>query len=131
MAEKIEKIELKKKTNIEEKRYQELGMPCRIVLWLRWMPIGYIKAFGWYFIKRLRWEDICDDEEGRVRLGTCIGICVGMVQANMRWYYTSDEVFREDGELIIRDVKKSSLEKIGEFIEDKLIEIIDGKPNIY
>lgn len=110
-----------------EKRYQELGTPYRIVMYLRWMPIGYIKAFGWYFIKRLKWEDVCDDESGRISLGTCIGICVGTIQGNMRWYYTSEEIFREDG-CIREDHRKLGLiEKVIDFLEDKLVEIVDGK----
>lgn len=108
-----------------ERRYQELGTPYRIYIWLRWMPIGYTKAFGWYFIKRLKWEDVCDDESGRISLGTCIGICVGLVQSNMRWYYTSEEVFSEDGSIIERE--HGYIEKVIDFLEDKLVEIVDGK----
>lgn len=110
-----------------EKRYQELGTPYRIYLWLKWMPFGYIKGLGWYFIKRLKWEDVCDDESGRISLGTCIGICVGTVQGNMRWYYTSDEVFN-DGGCVREDHRKPGLiEKVVDFLEDKLVEIVDGK----
>lgn len=112
---------------IHDKRYQELGIPYRIALWLRWMPIGYIKAFGWYFIKRLRWENLCDDDEGRVSLDTCIGICIGMNQHNMRWYYTSEEVFGDDGGFIKKDIKMNPIEKIGNFLENKLVEIVDGR----
>ena len=118
-----EKMEQEKK----EKRYQELGTPYRIVMFLRWMSIGYIKAFGWYFIKRLRWEDVCDDESGRVSLGTCIGICVGTVQSNMRWYYSSEEVFGEDGYVREDHRKHGYIEKVIDFLEDKLVEIVDGK----
>jgi hypothetical protein len=118
-----DKIEQEKK----EKRYQELSRPYRILLWLRWMPLGYIKGLGWYFIKMLRWEHVCDDESGRVSLGTCIGICVGTVQGNMKWYYTSDEVFGEDGYVKEKLAEDGLLEKIGNFIEDKIVEIVDGK----
>lgn len=110
-----------------EKRYQELGMPYRIYLWLRWMPIGYIKAFGWYFVKRLKWEDVCDDECGRISLSTCIGICVGTVQGEMKWYYTSEEVFGEDGYVREDHRKPGCIEKVIDFLEDKLVEIVDGK----
>lgn len=110
-----------------EKRYQELGTPYRIYLWLRWMPIGYTKAFGWYFIKMLKWEDVCDDESGRISLGTCIGICVGLVQSNMRWYYTSEEIFGEDGYIREDHRKPGYIEKVIDFLEDKLVEIVDGK----
>lgn len=112
------------------KRYQELSKPYRIVMFLRWMPIGYVKALGWYFVKRLRWEDVSDDEKGRVSFGTCIGICVGMVQGDMRWYYTSEEVFGDDGYVKERLVEDGFLEKMGNFIEDKFVEIIDGKSNM-
>jgi hypothetical protein len=78
----------------KEKRYQELGYPYRMVRWLRWMPVGYIKAFWWYFVKRLKWED-CGDEGGRLRWSDCVDINVGMVQYEMGWYYTTEEVFRE------------------------------------
>lgn len=118
------------KDKILSKRYQELSRPYRIYLWLRWMPIGYIKAFGWYFIKRLRWEDVSDDEKGRIGLGTCIGICVGTVQGNMGWYYTMEEVFGEDKYVRKNITEDGFLEKIGNFIEDKLVEIIDGKKKI-
>lgn len=96
-------------------------------MWLRWIPYGYIKAFGWYFIKRLRWEDVCDDECGRISLGTCIGICVGTVQGEMKWYYTSDEVFGEDGYVREDHRKPGCIEKVIDFLEDKLVEIVDGK----
>ncbi len=109
----------------KEKRYQELSKPYRIFLWLRCMPIGYVKAVGWYFIKRLRWEDVSDDDQGRISLSTCIGICVGTVQGEMRWYFTSEEVFGDDG--YVREREEGFLEKIGNFIEEKFIEIIDGK----
>lgn len=115
------------KEEMKEKRYQELSKPYRIFLWLRWMPLGYIKGLGWYFIKRLRWEDLCDDESGRVSLSTCIGICVGTVQGNMRWYFTSEEVFGEDGYIKEKLVEDGILEKIGNFIEDKVVEMVDGK----
>lgn len=109
----------------KDKRYQELSKPYRIALWLRWMPIGYIKGLGWYFVKRLRWEGVCDDEKGRISLSTCIGICVGTVQVNMRWYYTSKEVFGDGG--YVKDIAEDGLlEKIGNFIENKFVEIIDG-----
>ena len=111
--------------NVKERRYQELNKPYRIFLWLRWMPIGYIKGLGWYFIKRLKWEDVCDDGFGRISLSTCIDICVGTVQGEMRWYFTGEEVFGEDG--YVREREEVFLEKIGNFIEDKFIEIIDGK----
>ena len=115
---------------IKDKRYQELSKPYRIVLWLRWIPIGYIKGLGWYFVKRLKWEDVCaddDDDCGRITLGTCIGICVGTMQGDMRWYYKSEEIFTDNGELIRRVDKKGFLERIFVFLEDKIIEIIDGK----
>lgn len=124
-----EKIKVENKQEKKEKRYQELSRPHRILLWLRWMPYGYIKAFGWYFIKGLRWEQVCDDESGRVSLSTCIGICVGTVQGNMRWYYTSEEVFGKDGYVKEKLTEDGLLEKIGNFIEDKIIEIADGKTN--
>lgn len=111
----------------DEKRYQELCTPYRIYLWLKWMPFGYIKGLGWYFIKMLRWEDVCDDDSGRISLSTCIGICVGTVQYNMRWYYTSDEVFTDDGCFIEDRRKPGYIEKVIDFLEDKLIEIVDGK----
>lgn len=111
----------------KERRYQELSKPYRIVLWLRWMPLGYIKGLGWYFIKRLRWEDVSDDEEGRISLSTCIGICIGTVQGNMRWYYTSEEVFGEDGYVKEKLVEDGFLEKMGNFIEEKFIKMVDGK----
>jgi len=121
----MEKIEQEKK----ERRYQELSKPYRIFLWLRWMPLGYIKALGWYFIKGLRWEHVCDDESGRISLNTCIGICVGTVQGNMRWYYTPDEIFGEDGYVKEKLAEDGFLEKMGNFIEDKIVEIVDGKSN--
>lgn len=112
---------------MQSKRYQELNRSHRIYLWLRWMPIGYIKALGWYFVKRLKWEDVSDDEKGRIDIGTCIGICVGTAQGNMRWYYTMEEVFGED-KYVRKDIAEDGfLEKIGNFIEEKFIEIIDGK----
>lgn len=115
------------KDQAKYKRYQELGRPYRIYLWLRWMPLGYIEGLGWYFVKRLKWEDVCDDEKGRISLSTCIGICVGTVQGNMRWYYTSEEVFGEDGYIRKDNAEEGFLEKTGSFIEEKFIEIIDGK----
>ncbi len=121
------------KNRIKGKRYQELSKPYRIVLWLAYMPFGYTKGLAWYFIKRLRWENVCspddadDFDRGRISLGTCIGICVGLVQSNMRWYYTSDEVFREDGSIISRSDNEGYLDKMFDFVEDKLIEIVDGK----
>ena len=114
--------------NNKDKRYQELSKPHRIFLWLRWMPIGYIKGMAWYFIKRLSWEDVCDDDSGRISLSTCIGICVGTVQGEMRWYYTSEEVFGDDG--YIREREEGFLEKMGNFVEEKFIEIIDGRKTI-
>lgn len=122
-----EKIEQENKEEKKEKRYQELSKPYRIFLWLRWMPLGYIKGLGWYFIKRLRWEDVSDDEKGRISLSTCIGICVGIVQGNMKWYYTSEEVFCDDGYVKGKLVEDGFLEKMGNFIEDKVIELVDGK----
>ena len=116
------------KDRIGNKRYQELSKPYRIAIWLRYMPCGYIKGLGWYFVKRLRWEDVGDDEDcGRISLGTCIGICVGIVQGNMRWYYKSDEVFTKDGELIRRADKRGFLEKMFDFLGEKIVEMIDGK----
>jgi hypothetical protein len=118
---------------IKGKRYQELSKPYRIILWLIYMPFGYVKGLSWYFVKRLRWEDVVngedneDDDRGRISLGTCIGICVGMVQGDMSWYYTTDEVFRDDGSVISRSDKKGYFEKMFDFAEEKLIEIIDGK----
>lgn len=122
-----EKMEQEKKEEKKEKRYQELSNPYRIFLWLRWMPLGYIKGLGWYFIKRLKWEDVCDDESGRISLSTCIGICVGTVQGNMKWYYTSDEIFCEGGYIKEKLVEDGFLEKLGNFIEDKIIGIVDGR----
>lgn len=116
-----------KENRYRKLRYQELSRPYRIVLWLRWMPIGYIKGLWWYFIKRLRWEDVCDDDCGRITLGTCIGMCVGTVQHNMRWYYTMEEVFGDDGYIRYKLTEDGFLEKIGNFIEDKFVEMIDGK----
>ena len=116
------------KNRVDSKRYQELSKPYRIVLWLRYMPYGYIKGLGWYFVKRLRWEDVGDDEDcGRISLGTCIGICVGIVQGDMRWYYKTEEVFTEDGELIRRSDKRGFLEKMFDFFGEKIIEMVDGK----
>jgi hypothetical protein len=117
------------KSRIEGKRYQELSKPYRIVLWLRYMPFGYVKGLAWYLIKRLRWEDVSDDDDdcGRIRLSTCIGICVGLVQSDMRWYYTSDEVFGEDGSVISNSGNDGYFDKMFEFFEDKLVEIVDGK----
>ena len=123
MTEKTEQEKEEKK----EKRYQELSRPYRIFQWLRWMPFGYIKGLGWYFIKRLRWEDVSDDEFGRVSLSTCIGICVGIVQGNMKWYYTSEEVFSDDGYVKEKLTEDGFLEKMGNFVEDKIVEIVDGK----
>ncbi len=114
------------KNRIKGKRYQELSRPYRIILWLMYMPFGYMKGFAWFFVKRLRWEDISDDDCGRVSLDTCISICIGMVQTEMNWYYTTDEVFAKDGSVISR-YNEGSLDKIFDFIEDKVIEIIDGK----
>ncbi len=122
------------KNRIKGKRYQELSKPYRIIIWLMYMPFGYIRGIGWYFVKRLRWEDVCDEtddfDKGRVSLKTCISICVGKVQGDMHWYYKIDEVFRDDGTVISRD-KNKGLEgffnKMFEFIEDKIIELIDGK----
>jgi len=121
------------KNRIKGKRYQELSKPYRMILWLRYMPFGYIKGLSWYFVKRLRWEDVTngedneDDDCGRISLGTCIGICIGMVQAEMNWYYTSDEVFRQDGTVISRSDEKGYFEKMFDFVEEKLVEIVDGK----
>lgn len=118
------------KMRTKDKRYQELSKPYRVVVWLTFMPFGYIKGLAWYFVKRLRWEDVCgddDDDCGRLSLGTCIGICVGIIQGNMRWYYTSEEVFGEDGSLIRRSDNKGYFDKMFEFAEDKLVEIVDGK----
>ena len=123
MTEKTEQEKEEKK----EKRYQELSKPYRICLWFRWMPLGYIKGLGWFFIKRLRWEDVSDDEFGRVSLSTCIGICVGTVQGNMKWYYTSEEVFSDDGYVKEKLTEDGFLEKMGNFVEDKIVEIVDGK----
>ena len=122
-----EKMEQEKKEEKKEKRYQELSKPYRIYMWLRWMPLGYIKGLGWYFIKRLSWEDVCDDESGRISLSTCMGICVGTIQVNMRWYYTSDEIFDDDGNFKEKLVEDGFLEKLGNFIEDKIVGIVDGK----
>ena len=122
-----DKMEQEKKEEKKEKRYQELSTPHRIFLWLRWMPFGYIKGLGWYFIKMLRWEDVSDEESGRISLSTCIGICVGTVQGNMRWYFTSEEVFGDDGYVKERLVEDGILEKMGNFIEDKIVEMVDGK----
>ncbi len=117
------------KSRIKGRRYQELSKPYRVVIWLLYMPFGYVKGLAWYFVKRLRWEDVSSDDEdrGRISLGTCVGICVGIVQGDMRWYYTSEEVFREDGTLINRSDSKGFFDKMFEFVEDKLVEIIDGK----
>lgn len=118
---------------IKDKRYQELSKPYRIVLWLKHIPFGYVKGFGWYFVKRLRWENVCDPDDsedfdsGRISLGTCIGICVGTVQGDMKWYYTIDEVFTEDGDIISRSGDKGYFDKIFDFVEDKFVELIDGK----
>ncbi len=125
-----DKMEQEKKEEKKEKRYQELSNPYRIFLWLRWMPLGYVKGLGWYFIKRLRWESICDDEKGRVSLSTCIGICVGTVQGSMRWYYTSDEIFGDDGYIKEKLVEDGFLEKMGNFIEEKFVKIVDGRRNL-
>lgn len=122
------KIKDKRYQKISQKRYQELGKPYRIILWLRYMPYGYIKGSAWYFIKRLTWKDMGDDEDdGRIKLDSCIGICIGLVQVDMRWYYNWDEVIGEDGSLVKRNDKKGYIEKMCEFIGDKIITIIDGK----
>lgn len=118
------------KCRIKDKRYQELSKPYRIVIWLLYIPFGYVKGLAWYFVKRLRWENVGEDDEddwGRISLRTCIAICVGIVQGDMRWYYTSDEVFGEDGSLIRRSDNKGFFDKMFEFVEDKLVEIVDGK----
>ena len=112
---------------IKGKRYQELSKPYRIILWLTYMPFGYIKGFAWFFVKRIRWEDVSDDDCGRTSLDTCISICVGMVQTEMNWYYTMDEVFEKDGSVISRSDNKGYFNKMFDFIGDKFIEIIDGK----
>ena len=116
---------------IKCKRYQELSRPYRILLWIRYMPFGYIKGIGWYYVKRLRWENMYsspdEDDYGRMSLETCIGINVGMAQSNMNWFYKTDEVFTNDGELIRRHDNDSFLQRMFDFIEEKLIEIIDGK----
>ena len=112
---------------LEGKRYQELSRPYRIVLWLRWMPCGYVKGLGWYFIKRLRWENLCDDDYGRVSLGTCLGICVGTVQSEMNWYFRPDEIFGDGGAYIYKSDGDGFLEKLFDFLGEKLIDIIDGK----
>lgn len=118
------------KNRIKGKRYQEMSKPYRIVIWLMYMPFGYVKGLAWYFVKMLRWEDVSpddDDDCGRISLGTCIGICVGIIQGDMRWYYKSEEVFGEDGSLIRRSDNKGFFDKMFEFAEDKLIELVDGK----
>lgn len=117
------------KNRIKDKRYQELSKPYRIIIWLMYMPFGYIKGLAWYFVKRLRWENVCQDDDdcGRISLGTCIGINVGIMQGDMRWYFTSDEVFGLDGTLIRRSENKEFFDKMFEFAEEKLVEIIDGK----
>lgn len=79
------------------KRYQERIWAERVILWIRYMPWAYIKAIWWYFVKALKWEDVSDDEEGRVKWDTCVGINVGMAQHKMGWYYTFEEVFFRDG----------------------------------
>lgn len=111
---------------MHKKRYQELSKPYRIAKWIMWMPIGYIKGLGWYFVKTLRWEDVCDDDCGRMSLGTCIGICVGMVQSNMRWYYTMEETFGEDGCVREDLAEEGFLTKMTNFLGEKFVEIIDG-----
>ncbi len=111
---------------MQERRYQELCKPYRIYLWLRWMPLGYIKGLGWYFIKRLKWEDVSDDESGRISLETCIGICVGEVQGDMRWYYKLEEVFSEDGD-IIEHSEPGFIEKMFDFIGNKIVNMVDRK----
>jgi hypothetical protein len=124
------------KTRIKDKRYQELSKSYRIFIWLMYMPFGYIKGFAWYFVKRLRWEDVCDSDCcddsddldcGRISLDTCISICVGIVQGNMNWYYTMDEVFGEDGSVISRSDDKGHFDKTFDFVKDKLVEMVDGK----
>ena len=118
------------KGRIKDKRYQELSKPYRIVIWLMYMPFGYVKGLAWYFVKRLRWENVCpdgDDDCGRISLGTCISICVGIVQSDMHWYFTSEEVFGEDGNIISRSGNKGFFDKMFEFAEDKLLEMVDGK----
>ncbi len=109
---------------MQEKRYQELSKPYRIYLWLRWMPYGYIKGLAWYFIKRLRWENVSDDDSGRISLETCIGICVGAIQGDMRWYYTCEEVFSKDGSIIKRS-EPGFIEKMLDFIGEKIVNIVD------
>ena len=100
-------------------------------MWMRWMPYGYIKGLVWYFVKRLRWENVCDCDDsdeldrGRISLETCISMCVGIVQVNMNWYFTIDEVFRDDGSVICSS-DKGCFDEIFNFIENKLVEIIDG-----
>lgn len=86
------------------KRYQELGIPYKIIRWLRYMPVAYIKAIWWYFVKRLRWEDVCNDKEsGRISWNTCLGLNAGSAHHKMGWYYTMQEVFGELGILIEED----------------------------
>ncbi len=115
------------------KRYQELSKPYRMVLWLMYMPFGYVKGLAWYFVKRLRWENVCDNDDsddydvGRISLGTCIGICVGTVQGSMNWYYKMEEVFGEDGSLIRRSENDGFFDKMFDFVEEKIVEIVDGK----
>lgn len=110
------------------KRYQELSKPYRIYLWLRWMPYGYIKGLAWYFVKRLRWENVSDNERGRISLETCIGICVGTIQGEMKWYYTSEEVFGDDGSVRKRD-EPGFIEKMFDFFGGKIINIVDSNGN--
>jgi hypothetical protein len=115
---------------IKDRRYQELSKSYRIVIWLMYMPFGYVKGLAWYFVKMLRWEDVSGDDDedcGRISLGTCISICVGMVQGDMRWYFTSEEVFGEDGSFISRSDGKGYFDNMFEFVEDKLVEMVDGK----
>lgn len=78
-------------------RYQELSIPYRVVLWIRWVPIAYIKAMWWYFIKGLSWEDVGDEcDKGRVSWDICVGINVGEAHHNMNYYYTFEEVFGKE-----------------------------------
>lgn len=135
------------KKRIKGKRYQELSMPYRIVLWLMYMPLGYMKGLSWYFVDKHRLDDNCDraccresedggkdkygddeyycNDHGRMSLDTCIGICIGTAQVDMGWYYTMDEIFNKDGTVINRDI--GYFKKTLDFVQDKLVEIVDGK----
>ena len=77
-------------------RYQYQSRPVRLYRWLRYMPLGYVKA-GWYIILWVLHgcpidESVCESTTYRAMIQNIYQVCVARAQFKMEYYYTLEEL---------------------------------------